>query len=77
MIVFSSEMIHFSMFLKLWIKLWPFCKLAVADYDYTTLEFLMTEKCSKECIAKYLIASRNWKVTNSNSAICHNQNCKA
>ena len=52
-------MIHFSMFLKLWIKLCPFCKLAVADYDYTPPELLITEKWSKEFIAKYLIASRD------------------
>ena len=65
------------MFLKLWIKLCPFCKLAVADYDYTPPELLITEKWSKEFIAKYLIASRDWKVANSNGAICHNQNCKA
>ena len=55
----------------------PFCKLAIADYDYTTLEFLITEKCSQECIAKYLIARKNWKLANSNGTICHNQNCKA
>ena len=71
-----SEMIHCSMFLKLWIKLCPRCQIVI-DFRYTPPELLKSEKWTKEFIARYSIASKDWKVANSNGGTRHNQNCKA
>ena len=70
-------MIHYSMFLKLWIKLCPRYQIAVLDFRYTPPELLKTEKWTKEFIARYFIASKDWKAANSNGGTFHNQNCKA
>ena len=70
-------MIPCSMFLKLWIKLCPRCEIAIIDFGYTPLELLKTKKWTQKFIAKYFIASKDWKVANSHGSTCHNQNCKA
>ena len=70
-------MIHYSMFLKLWTKLCPCCEIAIIDLGYTPPELLKTKKWTKKFIAKYFIASKDWKVVNSHGSTCQNQNCKA
>ena len=50
---------------------------AVVDFGYTLPELLQTERWAKSFIEKYFIASKDWKVANSNRGCCHNQNCKA
>ena len=70
-------MIHYSMFLKLWIKLCLRYQIAVTDFRCTPPELLETDKWTKEFIARYFIARKDWKVANSNGGTFHNQNCKA
>ena len=70
-------MIHYLTFLKLWIKLWPRCQIAVLDFGYTPQELLQTERWTKSFIEKYFIASKDWKIANSNGGCFHNKNCKA
>ena len=53
------------------------CQIAVTEFRYTPPELLKTEKWTKEFIARYFIASKDWKVANSNGGTRHNQNCKA
>ena len=52
-------MIHYSTFLKLWIKLWPRCQIAVVDFGYMPQELLQTERWTKSFIEKYFIASKD------------------
>ena len=68
-------MIHFSTFSKLSIKLCPRCQIAVVGFGYTSQELLQTERWTKSFIEKFFIASKDWKVANSNGSCCHNQNC--
>ena len=68
-------MIHYSTFSKLLIKLCPRCQIAVVDFGYTSQELLQTERWTKSFIEKIFIASKDWKVANSNGSCCHNQNC--
>ena len=70
-------MIHYSTFLKLWIKLCPRCQKAVVDFGYMLQELLETEKWTKSFIEKRFITSKDWKVANSYGGCCHNQSCKA
>ena len=69
-------MIRYSMFLKLWIKLCPFCKLIIIDYALTPPELFLTKIWTKENILKYFIASKDWTITNSSGSQCQNQNCR-
>ena len=55
----------------------PCCQIAVIDFGYTAPELLKTEKWAKSFTKKYFIESKDWKVPNSNSGCCHNQNCMA
>ena len=52
-------MIHYSMFLKVLIKLCPFCKLIIIDYALTPPELFLTKIWTKENILKYFIASKD------------------
>ena len=52
-------MIHYSMFIKLWIKLCSRCQIAVTDFRYTPPELLKTEKWTEEFTARYSIASKD------------------
>ena len=54
----------------------PRCQIAVVDIGYTSPELLQTEKWTKSFTEKYFIASKDWKVPNSNGSCCHNRNCK-
>ena len=55
-------MIHYSMFLKLWIKLCPRCQIAVINFRYTPPELLKTEKWTKEFIARYLLLAKTGRL---------------
>ena len=68
-------MIHYSMFLKVWIKLCPFCKLIIIDYTLTPPELFLTKIWTKENILKYFIASKDWRIANSLGGQCQNQDC--
>ena len=52
-------MIHYSTFLKLWIKLRPRCQIALFEFRYTPPELLQTEKWTKSFIEKYFITSKD------------------
>ena len=52
-------MIHYSTFLKLWIKLHPRSQIALVDFRYTLPELLQTEKWTKSFIEKYFITSKD------------------
>ena len=51
-------MMHYSMFLKAWIKLCPFCKLIIIDYAFFyTPKLFLTKIWTKENILKYFMVS--------------------